>query len=280
MDQFGNYIGLILRRVSISQEQKQEIEEEMRDHLEMLTLEYLHKGMMRNQAEIMAMDQFGKNTEINKNFKRVFNPYRRWKNYMDQKKYLKIALQWTAMLMGALLLSLSVRSYAFASTEVRQCSMQNTLFEGQRLIENKIQYHFAKPQRGDIVIINQDMKKGFVNIFLDNTREFIEGFYKQGDEIGSRLVKRIIGVPGDQIDIRDGNVYINGALYDESYVVGETAPFQTTFPITIPEHEYFVMGDNRENSMDSRDFGLIDQTEIEGKAVWRLWPLNNLGSIY
>jgi signal peptidase I len=157
--------------------------------------------------------------------------------------------------------------------------MQDTLYEGQRLIESKIPYYYSEPKRGDIVIINSELEKGAFKVFVANTKELIESFNKNEEEDNKRLIKRVIGVPGDTIDIKDGKVYINGELYEEAYVKGETYPNSMEFPIIIPEKEYFVMGDNRENSMDSRDIGLISIDKIEGKAVIRLWPLDKFGEI-
>lgn len=93
------------------------------------------------------------------------------------------------------------------------------------------------------------------------------------------LVKKEIGLPGDIINIKDGKVYINGQIYNEPYIMGKTLPNDLTYPVTLKNNEYFVMGDNREVSLDSRIFGPVDIDRIEAKAVLRVWPLNKLGNL-
>lgn len=278
MDKFENYIGLILKGMSISKARKKELEEEFRDHLTLTRDELIEAGYTEEQAAAEAIRRFGEADEIRNKFKGIFTPYKLVKDWMDSHTVLRESLQWSFTIIGALFLSIFIRSYVFASTEVKQISMQNTLFEGQRLVELKIGYYFSTPKRGDIVIINRGAHKGD-NKFIDNAKEIVEGFYKK-EEGEKRLIKRVIGVPGDIVDIKDGKVYINNEYYDESYVKGATFPNGMTFPVKIPENQYFVMGDNRERSLDSRMIGFIDINTIEGKAVLRLWPLNKLGDIY
>ncbi len=279
MDKFGNYIGLILKGMSLSKTQKIELEEEIRDHLNMARNELIEAGFTEQDAVEEAIKRFGEVREIRKRFKGVFTPYRLLKEWIDAHKVLRESLQWAFTISGALFLSIFIRSYVFASTEVKQISMQDTLFEGQRLIEYKIGYYFSAPQRGDIVIINREAHKGILNKFVDNAKEIVEGFLKE-DEAQKRLIKRVIGVPGDVVDIREGKVYINDKCYDEPYAKGLTFPNGMVFPVKIPENQYFVMGDNRERSLDSRMIGFVNIETIEGKAVLRLWPLDKLGDIY
>lgn len=157
--------------------------------------------------------------------------------------------------------------------------MQNTLYEGQHLIENKIDYHFSTPKRGDIIIINRVAAKGILNTFISNTKGVIDNILKKEDSDQSRLIKRVIGIPDDNIDIRDGKVYINDVYYDEPYVKGMTYTNGMKFPIKLYENQYFAMGDNRERSMDCRVLGPININQIEGKAIFRLWPLNKFGGL-
>ena len=89
----------------------------------------------------------------------------------------------------------------------------------------------------------------------------------------------MIGVAGDVLDIKDGHVVLNGKILEESYVKGNTNPGSVAMPITIPENAVFVMGDNREVSLDSRNLGVISVDSIDGRAVFRIWPLNEFESI-
>jgi signal peptidase I len=168
--------------------------------------------------------------------------------------WLRELREWSVSIGVAVVLAMLIQTYAFAQTEVKNVSMEGTLVEGQRLIEDKISYHFSRPSYGDIVIIN-------------------------GPESDRRLIKRVIGVQGDLLNMIDGRLYRNGAIVDEPYAQGSTYPLGTQVPYTVPEGKVFVMGDNRENSMDSRDLGPVSISSLEGKAVFRLWPFKKIGDL-
>ncbi|MCQ6557832.1 signal peptidase I [Paenibacillus mendelii] len=172
----------------------------------------------------------------------------------NKKSWLRETRDWVVSLSVAVIAALLIQNYAFAQTEVRNVSMQSTLFAGQRLIEDKITYRFEQPDRGDIVIIN-------------------------GPESELRLIKRVIGLPGDVIDMKDGQIFVNGTLTEESYVKGSTYPNGLEVPYQVPEDKLFVMGDNREHSTDSRELGPISISSIEGRAIFRLWPLDKFGGL-
>ncbi len=142
-------------------------------------------------------------------------------------------------------------------TSVSGSSMEPTLHHGDQLIMDKLTYHFSEPERFDIIV--------FPFQYEENT------YY----------VKRIIGLPGEtvQIDL-EGNIYINGEILEEDYGLEPILfPGLAAEPITLGEDEYFVLGDNRNNSSDSRDasVGNIHRDDIVGKAWVRIWPLNKIG---
>ena len=163
------------------------------------------------------------------------------------KSVYKEIKEWMISISIAIVISLLIQNFAFAQVKVQQNSMENTIQDGNRLIENKLVYRFSSPAHGDVVIIN-------------------------GSEYDKRLIKRIIGVQGDMIDIRDGKVWVNGEPLDEPYAKGSTYPGNMPVPILVENDKVFVLGDNRESSIDSRKIGLIATTSIEGKAIFRLWP--------
>ena len=141
-------------------------------------------------------------------------------------------------------------------THVSGESMKNTLEHGDQLIVDKITYRFRDPERFDIIV--------FPFHYKENT------YY----------IKRIIGLPGETVQIADGTIYINGEVLEESYgreVMQD--PGIAAEPITLGEDEYFVLGDNRNQSSDSRDpsVGLIHRDEIIGRAWLRIWPLDSFG---
>jgi signal peptidase I len=148
-------------------------------------------------------------------------------------------------------------SFAIQAVHVEGLSMFATLDDNDYLIANKIDYRLHPPQRGDIVILRPP---------TDNSKDFI---------------KRVIALPGERLLIRDGVVYINGHRLDEPYLPEAWTTFNNPFPWSqgdgaiIPPNEYFVMGDNRNKSQDSRSFGPISRDRIDGKAWFRIWPLFN-----
>ena len=144
-------------------------------------------------------------------------------------------------------------------TEVEGASMENTLHNGDNLIVDKLSYRFHDPERFDIIV--------FPFQFQDNT------YY----------IKRIIGLPGETVQIMDdGSIYINGEKLEENYgmeVIKPETIGRAAEPIELGEDEYFVMGDNRNNSSDSRTdmVGNIKRENIIGKAWLRIWPVSNFG---
>ena len=141
-------------------------------------------------------------------------------------------------------------------TYVSGSSMENTLSDGDNLIVDKITYRFTDPQRFDIIVFP----------------------FQYGEKV--YYIKRIIGLPGETIRVQDGEIYVDGEILEESYgreVMRSSGIAED--PIVIGEDEYFVLGDNRNDSMDSRDpsVGLIKRDHIIGRAWMRVWPLNEIG---
>ena len=146
--------------------------------------------------------------------------------------------------------------YVGQRTYVSGSSMENTLSDGDNLIVDKITYRFSDPKRYDIIV--------FPYQYEENTY----------------FIKRIIGLPGETVQIVDGTIYINGEVLDESYgreVMKNSG--MAADPITLGEDEYFVLGDNRNDSTDSRDpsVGKIKRNQIIGRAWVRIWPLSKIG---
>ena len=144
--------------------------------------------------------------------------------------------------------------YVVSVTQVVGSSMYPTLEDGEVLILNKFQYRFFDIKRGDIVSLDYEDTK--------------------------YLIKRIIGLPGETVKIVDNELYINDKIYEEEYLSDDLQ--YDEFSLTdlgyskIPENMYLVLGDNRENSLDSREIGLIKKEDINGKISLRFWPLNKI----
>jgi signal peptidase I len=150
-------------------------------------------------------------------------------------------------------------SFAVQAVHVEGLSMFATLDDNDYLIANKIDYRLHAPQRGDIVILRPP---------TNNSTDFI---------------KRIIALPGERLLIRDGAIYINGHKLDEPYLPEEwtiDSTWNGGAEKVMPPNDYFVMGDNRNRSQDSRFFGPISRDRIDGKAWFRIWPLDRFGNIY
>lgn len=161
--------------------------------------------------------------------------------------------------------------------------MEPTFVDGERVFIYKLGYYFSEPKRGDIVILSKfHSEKGLIINTITEAKDMVKNISNmiRGEKEVKYIIKRVIGIPGDTIDIKDGHVYVNGNRLDEAYVRGQTFErLDLSYPITIPENKYFVLGDNRERSLDSRDLGLISYDQIKGKVTFRLIPLNKFGKI-
>jgi signal peptidase I len=178
-------------------------------------------------------------------------------------------VEWIAVIVGALVVALVVKTFLFQAFFIPSASMEPTLEEGDRVLVNKLSYDLHDIRRGDIVV-----------------------FELPPDKVGSDgikdLIKRVVGLPGDVIETRDGVVYINDRRLDEPYLpVGMLTgdPSNGNNPAierqTVPEGTVFVMGDNRDNSHDSRyaDRGPIPIDSVVGRAFVLVWPPGEVGSL-
>lgn len=141
---------------------------------------------------------------------------------------------------------------------VKGSSMEPNLHDGAKLITEKVSYRFSEPERGDIIVFEPDH---------DN---------------GAEYVKRIIGLPGEEISISGGRVFINGEILKEDYITFDTAAGQflkENMQLVVPGDYYFVMGDNRPFSSDSRSWGLVRREKITGRGWIIFWPSNEAGQI-
>ncbi|MGD1938759.1 MAG: signal peptidase I [Cyanophyceae cyanobacterium] len=196
----------------------------------------------------------------------------------------------------SVVLALGIRTYIAEARYIPSESMLPTLEVNDRLIVEKLGYRFSSPKRGDVVV-------------FEPTDELRDRDFKDA------MIKRVIGLPGERVQLRDGRIFINGRPLTEAYigderhltqsmVAGKKAgrnilpltfdsgeqrtevnvcgldekPFLTG-PIVVPENSYLVLGDNRNRSYDSRCWGVVPGDRIIGQAVWRFWPLNRLGGL-
>src|SRR3989344_7674121 len=148
-----------------------------------------------------------------------------------------------------------------APHSVRGGSMDPTFKNGDYIITSKISYKFATPRRGDVIVF-----ASLKNPDID-------------------FIKRIVGLPGDEVMIKDGKVYLNGEILAENYIQVTTNAFESGFiregmPVVVPEGDLFVLGDNRPRSSDSREFGFIPAENIIGRVIYRYYPPQKIGPIH
>ena len=168
----------------------------------------------------------------------------------------------------ALVLAVLVKTVAFQAFFIPSESMFDTLQVNDRVLVNKISYRLGDPQRGDVVVFDRtpDTEESLLGAMFRNLAESVGLKTPEAD-----LIKRVVGLPGETVEIQDNTVFINGVPLAEPYL-REVAQTSRMDPITIPEDEYFVMGDNRQRSLDSRSFGPVTREEIVGKAFVIIWP--------
>jgi len=160
----------------------------------------------------------------------------------------------------ALFLALFIRAFVAEPRYIPSDSMLPTLEVGDRLVVEKISYHFHPPARGEIVVFDPPQQLQ------------IQGYAKD-----QAFIKRVIGTPGETVQIQNGKVYLNSIPLKEDYIA-EPPKYQME-AVRVPEDQLFVMGDNRNNSNDSHVWGFLPKQNIIGHAGYRFWPLSRIGGI-
>lgn len=179
----------------------------------------------------------------------------------------------------ALVIALFFRTAVFANTRVDGSSMNDTLMNNQRILVEKLSYLFSQPKRGDIITFRINEYNNFYDSALGSTfKDLYNKVTFKKEE--TRYVKRVIGVPGDVIDIKNEQVYVNGEVLQEPYITRPTYEKKyITYPVTVPEGEYFVLGDNRTGSTDSRIIGCIKEELIDGRLFLSYYPFDHVGLV-
>lgn len=156
------------------------------------------------------------------------------------------------------ILAIGIRACVAEARFIPSESMLPTLAIDDRLIVEKISYRFRKPERGDVVVFSP-------------TDALQEQNYKEA------FIKRVIGLPGDTVEVKNGDVFVNNEKLKEKYILDQ--PNYQYGPVTVPKGQYLVLGDNRNNSYDSHYWGFVPLENVIGRATVRFWPPSRLGSL-
>ncbi|MDH3999209.1 MAG: signal peptidase I [Desulfuromonadales bacterium] len=188
----------------------------------------------------------------------------------DQPKKSQLR-DWTEALIVAAVLALIIRTFLFQAFKIPSGSMEDTLLIGDHLLVNKFIYGTEVPFSDEPILKLRDPQRGDIIVF-EYPEDRDKSYFQKKD-----FIKRVIGLPGDTVEVRRKNVYINGERYiteqaiyrDDNFIPGH--PRDTMAQKKVPANSYFVMGDNRDNSSDSRFWGFVDRSEIKGAAFIKYW---------
>jgi signal peptidase I len=162
---------------------------------------------------------------------------------------------WLRDILFAFAIAIFIVIFVVQPVKVEGTSMQPRLVDQERIFVNRFIYRFKEIRRGDVVVFwyPKDRSKSFI--------------------------KRVLGVPGDSVEIREGSVYVNNAKIEEPYLKPEFRDYRSFQKARVPPGEYFVLGDHRNSSNDSRSWGFVSQSLIYGKAVFSYWPFSRVGLV-
>jgi len=171
-------------------------------------------------------------------------------------RHLRILNSWIRDLLFSIAISLFIILFVYQPVKVEGGSMEPSLHDQERIFINKLAYRLEDIQRGDIVVFHypRDPSKSFI--------------------------KRVVGLPGDRVRVFGGHVYLNGKLTPEPYVPEEYLDSRAFPEVKVPADTYYVLGDHRSMSDDSRDFGPVQRSFIYGKAVFGYWPMEKMGVLH
>ena len=168
---------------------------------------------------------------------------------------LPVVAVWARDLLVSLAISAFIIIFLYQPVKVEGTSMMPGLEDQERIFVNKFVYRWEPIQRGDIVV------------------------FRYPRDTSKSYIKRVIGVAGDRVRIQSGQVYVNGEALDEDYVPSDYADARSYAEVVVPRNSFFVLGDHRTMSNDSRDFGPVNDRFIYGKAVFGYWPMEKLGRL-
>lgn len=187
------------------------------------------------------------------------------------------------LIVVAFVIALVLKSFVLQAFYIPSASMEPTLLVGDRVLVEKVGYRFGDPGRGDVVVFEKDL--GGALPVEDESRSVIEkigdafrGLFGFPTGTAQDFIKRVVAVGGDTVEGRDGRVFVNGEAIDEPYLP-EGTETSTFGPVDVPQGMIFVMGDNRGNSDDSRNFGPVPVDAVVGRAFLLIWPPSDFATL-
>jgi len=196
----------------------------------------------------------------------------------EPKKKRSFWAELPGLLLTALVIAVLIKTFLVQPFWIPSESMAPTIVVDDRVMVNKLAYDFGEPSRGDIVVF-RDPRAEEIDESLPEAvvRSVLEAIGVRAGEGRDDLIKRVIGLPGEVVEIRDNTVYIDGMPLDEPYLGDVFMPDED--PVQLGDDELFLMGDNRDASFDSRRFGPVDLDDLVGEAFIKIWPLSDFGGL-
>jgi signal peptidase I len=183
------------------------------------------------------------------------------------------------LLLVALAVAVMIKTFLIQPFYVPSESMLPTIEVNDRVMISKLNYQFADPERGDIVVFISPFNDAIANeSFIDSVVRHVLEAVGIRTASADDLIKRVVAVGGDTVEVKGGYLIVNGLQINEPYLMSQ-GPMPDFGALVVPPESVFVMGDNRAVSYDSRKFGAIPEDDLLGEAVVRIWPLSRLGSI-
>jgi signal peptidase I len=196
-----------------------------------------------------------------------------------RQKKTSFLIELPILILVALVVAVLIKTFLVQAFWIPSGSMIPTLEINDRVLVNKLSYVFGEPDRGDVVVFDPPfgVEEDPEPLLQAVVRNIAESLGLQTPAVED-LIKRVIAVGGEEIEVKDGRVFVDGAAIDEPYL-NQPASMPDFGPVQVPEGAVFVMGDNRARSQDSRRFGPIETDSIVGRAFVRVWPFDRWGGL-
>lgn len=196
-------------------------------------------------------------------------------------------MEYASLAVVAILLASLIRNFLGLAFYIPSASMYPALKVNDRVVVSRLSYRLNEPERGDVIVFrNPDYAEKNRQTFVERAVRSVFEVVGVRQPADKNFIKRIVGLPGDMVAIRDNAVWINGKKLSEPYLADFQArngvlswEDQVPYSGKIPANQYWMMGDNRDDSRDSRFFGPIQRSAIVGKAVFRIWPLSRVAGL-